>query len=597
MSKINRPAMQKEKFELKSFNKILKYCKPYLPAIIISIICAITGAVTTILGPEKIGDLMDEITNGIVNGVDMNAFIAIVIFLVCLYGIGAIFNYAQQFIMAIVTQKASKRLRSDIDKKINKLPLAYFDKTTRGDILSRVTNDVDTISQTLGSSIANLVSSLVLFVGVTVMMFVTNWLLALVTIGTSIIGIIFMMLIIKKSQKHFIKKQEYLGELNGHIEEVYTNFEVVKSYNAINNEKQKFDNHNKNLYNAGWKADFLSGLMMPIMSFVGNLAYLLIFVVGIAIILGGGTAVTLGTLMSFVIYAKLFTQPLTTFAQSMTSIQQASAASGRVFDILEQEELENEDNKTTVLSPADIQGNVEFKNVNFSYNKDVPVINNFSIKINAGDKVAIVGPTGAGKTTLVNLLMRFYEMDSGDILIDNVSIKDLSRENVHALFGMILQDTWLSSGTLRENLAYNSPNITDEKLDEVCANVGLTHFIKTLPKGYDTYLADANNLSEGQKQQITIARAMLKNSPMIILDEATSNVDTRTELVIQNAMDKLTQNRTSFVIAHRLSTIKNADVILVLQHGDIVEYGNHSSLLEKNGVYAELYDSQFQQPA
>ena len=596
MARMNRPQMSagKEKFDLKAFNKILKYCKPYLPAIIVSIVCAIIGAVTTILGPEKIGDLMNEITNGIVNGVDMKAFISIVIFLICLYGIGAIFNYGQQFIMAIVTQKASKRLRTDIDKKINKLPLSYFDRTTRGDVISRVTNDVDTISQTLGSSIANLVSSLVLFVGVTVMMFITNWLLALVTIGTSVLGLICMSFIVLKSQKHFIKRQEYLGALNGHIEEVYTNYEVVKTYNATNNEKAKFDKHNQNLYSAGWKADFLSGLMMPIMSFVGNLAYVLIFIVGVAIIINGGTAVTLGTLMSFVIYAKLFTQPLTTFAQSMTSVQQASAAGGRVFEILEQEEVEEESHKTAYLSPKDVKGDVEFRNVNFSYIKGKTIIKDFSVKVKAGQKVAIVGPTGAGKTTIVNLLMRFYEMNGGDILIDGTSIKDLKKENVRDLFDMILQDTWLLRGTLRENLAYNTQNVTDEKLDTVCASVGLTHFVKTLPNGYDTYLGDTSNLSEGQKQQITIARAMLKDSPLLILDEATSNVDTRTELVIQKAMDELTEDRTSFVIAHRLSTIKNADIILVMKNGDIIEQGNHETLLAEDGFYAELYKSQFE---
>lgn len=586
---------KKEKFSFNAFKKILVYCKPYLPAIIVSIIFVIIGAVTTIIGPDKIGDLMDEITKGIVNGVDMPAFLTIVAFLVALYAIGAIFNYGQQYIMAIVTQKASKRLRSDINNKISALPLAYFDKTTKGDILSRMTNDVDTISQTLGSSIANLVSSIVLFVGVTIMMFVTNWLLALVTIGTSVIGFAFTGLIIKKSQKHFIKKQQHLGALNGHIEEIYTNFEVVKSYNATDNEKQNFDKFNEDLYGASWKADFMSGLMMPIMHFVGNLSYLLIFVVGISIILGGGTTVTLGTLMAFVIYGKLFTQPLTTFAQSMTSIQQASAAGERVFEILEEQEQKSEDDKTEVLNPETICGEVEFKDVCFSYKSGTPIIKNFSVKLAPGQKVAIVGPTGAGKTTIVNLLMRFYEIDSGDILIDGVSIKSLKRENVRNLFDMILQDTWLFGGTIRENLVFNTHGVSDKRLDEVCQSVGLLHYIKTLPNGYDSLLGDDSSISAGQKQQLTIARAMLRNSPLLILDEATSNVDTRTELVIQNAMDLLTKNRTSFVIAHRLSTIKNADVILVMKDGNIIEQGNHKQLLALNGFYADLYNSQFEQ--
>ena len=449
-------------------------------------------------------------------------------------------------------------------------------------------------SQTLGSSIANLVSSVVLFVGVTIMMFVTNWLLALVTIVTSVIGFLGTGIIVKKSQKHFIKKQQHLGALNGHIEEIYTNFEIVKSYNATNKERQKFDKFNQDLYGASWKADFMSGLMMPIMHFVGNLSYLLIFVVGVSIILGGGTTVTLGTLMAFVIYAKLFTQPLTTFAQSMTSIQQASASGERVFDILEETEVHSEDDKIQILNPETVKGEIEFKNVCFSYKKGTPIINDFSVKIKPGQKVAIVGPTGAGKTTLVNLLMRFYEIDNGDILIDGISIKALKRENVRSLFDMILQDTWLFGGTIRENLVFNTKDVSEEKLDEVCKCVGLLHYIKTLPKGYDEVLGDDSSISAGQKQQLTIARAMLRNSPLLILDEATSNVDTRTELVIQNAMDLLTKNRTSFVIAHRLSTIKNADIILVIKNGNIIEQGNHNQLLELNGFYAELYNSQFE---
>jgi len=586
-----RNLKQKEKINIQGFKKILTYAKSYLPAIIISLICAIIGTITTIIGPDKVSELVNIITDGIVFGVDISAFVKIAIFLICLYSIGAIFNYLQQYIMATVAQKTSKNLRTDIDKKVNKLPLCYFDNTTTGDILSRVTNDVDTISQTLGSSIANLVSSAVLFIGVIIMMFKTNWILTLVTIGSSIIGFLSMMLILKKSQKYFNKRQAYLGDMNGHVEEIYSNYKVVKSYNALKDERQKFAQHNSNIYNVTWRAQFLSGLMQPIMNFVGDLSYVLIFVVGVSIILSGGTGVTIGTLIAFIIYAKLFSQPLRTFAQSLSSIQQASAAAERVFDILEQPELANESDKTQKLET--VKGNVEFKHVKFGYKPDKSIIHDFSAKLKAGQKVAIVGPTGAGKTTLVNLLMRFYEVDDGDILIDGVSIKDLTRENVHDLFDMILQDTWLFNGTVRENLVYNKENVPDEKLDEVCAAVGLSHFIKTLPDGYDTVLSDVTSLSAGQKQQLTIARAMIKDSPLLILDEATSNVDTRTESVIQEAMDNLTKGRTSFVIAHRLSTIKNADVILVMRDGDIVEHGNHEQLLAQNGFYADLYNSQF----
>lgn len=677
---------KKEKFDFKSFKKILSYCKPYLPAIIVSIFCAVVGAVATIIGPDKISELVTIITDGIVTGIDMTAFVKIAVFLIVLYLAGSVFNYAQQFIMAIVTQNTSKSLRTDINKKINKLPLAYFDTTTKGDILSRVTNDVDTISQTLGSSIANLISSAVLFVGVVFMMFKTNWILALVTIASSLLGFVCMSFILKKSQKYFNLRQEYVGELNGHIEEIYSNLEVVKSYNAKNNEASTFAKNNQNIYKTTWKAQFMSGLMMPIMNFVGNLSYVLIFVVGVSIIANGGAGVTLGTLMAFIIYAKLFSQPLTSFAQNLNSVQQASAAGKRVFDMLEQPEILDETNKKAKIDVENVAGNVEFRNVRFGYTKDKVIINNFSAKLKAGQKVAIVGPTGAGKTTMVNLLMRFYELNEpvlvldgkltdckifdngksiklqvdndnmleingvkskfccknlklpqnklikfdqnfnmlvddnkidykieiltgneienvknhnfaiayyGDIFIDSVPIKSLKRENIHDLFDMILQDTWLFSGTIRENLIYNTPNVTDKKLDEVCTAVGLGHFIKTLPKGYDTVLDDVNSLSEGQKQQLTIARAMIKDSPLLILDEATSNVDTRTEQIIQSAMDKLTKDRTSFVIAHRLSTIKNADIILVMRDGDIIEHGTHEQLLAQNGFYADLYNSQF----
>ncbi len=589
-----RPPMnlKKEKLNIKGLKKILLYCKKYFVPILVGVICAIVGTITTIIGPEKISDLMNLITNGIISGVNLSEVFKIGIFLVSLYLIGAVFSYMQQFIISTVSQRISKKLRSDISEKINRLPLSYFDKTTKGDILSRVTNDVDTISQTLGSSTASIISAIVLFVGVTFKMFFTNWLLALVTIGTSFLSFLFMGIVTSKSQKYFIKRQQYFGDMTGHVEEVYSSINTVRSYNAIDNEKSRFAKHNNNLYSVAWKAQFLSGTMGPMMGFIGSLTNVLIIIIGISIILGGGSAVTIGTLMAFIIYARLFSQPLTTIAQGLNSIQQASAASGRVFEMLDATEVSNEDNKIRKIK--NVKGNVEFKNVKFGYVSDKVVIKNFSASIKAGQKVAIVGPTGAGKTTLVNLLMRFYEIDDGDILIDNVSIKDIKREHLRDLFDMILQDTWLFNGTLRENLVYNKKNVSDKKLNKVCKAVGLSHFVATLENGYDTVIGDASALSEGQKQQITIARAMIKNSPLLILDEATSNVDTRTELQIQNAMDELTKNRTSFVIAHRLSTIKNADVILVLKEGDIVEQGNHKQLLMQNGFYTELYNSQFE---
>lgn len=681
----------KEKTDMKSIKKLFSYCKPYLPSIIIALLLAVASAVTTIFGPYKISELMNHITNGIwqVAGVDMSAFVEVVIFLICLYAGGAVANYIQQLIMAEVTQRTAKRLRTDINQKINKLPLNYFDTTTRGDLLSTVTNDVDTISQTFGSTISNLVNAITSFVGVLIMMFTVNWILALVTIGTSIFGFVLMFLIVGKSQKYFNQRQENIGELNGHVEEIYTNHSVVKSYTAEDNAKQKFDEINKKLYKNNWKSQALSGLMQPIMGFAGNLSYAAIFIVGVALIFGGSSMVDFGTIISFTMYARLFSHPLTTIAQSMNSIQQTSAAAKRVFALLEQEELVDESQKKTKLKASKVVGNVEFRNVRFGYLKEKTIIKNFSANLKAGQKIAIVGPTGAGKTTIVNLLMRFYELRQprliidgkitnhkvfdngksakimidkdnklivngentnfvlencdglpknktlkfdqdfklisnkklvdyqvdvvtgnnidtpenynfgiayfGDIFIDGTPTKSMKREEIHDLFDMILQDTWLFDGTIRENLVYNNKNVSDEKLDEVCSAVGLKHFIGTLKDGYDTHLDSSLGLSEGQKQQLTIARAMIKDSPLLILDEATSSVDTRTELVIQKAMDKLTKGRTSFVIAHRLSTIKNSDIIIVLKDGDIVEQGNHKKLLEKNGFYAELYNSQFAQ--
>lgn len=584
----------KEKADFKALGKLLKYCKSYVVAILVALFFAMVAAITSIIGPNKINDLMNVIESGIqsIDGISMPDFLKICYFLISIYILGAIVNYCQQFIMADVTQKTSKRLRSDINKKINQLPLSYFDTTTRGDILSRITNDVDTISQTLSSTIANLVNAITLFIGVIIMMFVVNWELALVTIASSIIGFILVFFILTFSQKYFNKRQKNLGDMNGHIEEIYSNHHVVKSYNGESKAIEQFDVINKELYRNNYKSQFLSGLMQPIMNFSGNLSYASIFIVGVFLILNGNSNVGFGTIISFTIYARLFSQPLSTFAQSLTSIQQASAASRRVFEMLEAPNLEDESKKNKKLE--EVKGDVEFKNVQFGYHKDNLIIKNFSIELKRGQKVAIVGPTGAGKTTIVNLLMRFYEVTSEDILIDGVSIQEMKREEVHNLFDMILQDTWLFHGSVRENLVYNKENVTNETLDMVCKAVGLQHFIQTLPNGYDTILDDSINISEGQKQQLTIARAMIKDAPLLILDEATSSVDTRTEIVIQNAMDQLTVGRTSFVIAHRLSTIKNADIILVMNKGDIIEQGTHEQLLAKKGFYAELYNSQFE---
>ena len=582
-----------EKTDFGAMKKMLVYCKRYLFAVIIALVFAAGGAYATIIGPENISDLTNEILNGLIAGINMDEVKKIAVKLLVIYIAGALLSYGQQFITATVTQHASRRLRNDIDRKINCLPLRFFDTSTKGDILSRVTNDVDTISQTLAQSTANLLGAVVLLVGVMIKMFGSSVILSLVTIAVAMLGFMSMGMIMKKSQVYFNRKQADLGTLNGQIEEVYTNHNIVQSFGGKKEESEKFTKINDKLYDDNWRSQFFSGLMMPIMGFVGNLSYVLIFAVGIALIIKEKGGMTFGMISAFLIYSRLFQQPLGTFAQSMTSIPQASAASKRVFEILEAEELTDESQKSTRLDPDKVRGDVSFSHIKFGYLPDKTIIHDFSAELKAGQKVAIVGPTGAGKTTMVNLLMRFYEPDEGDIRIDGVSTKEITRENVHELFDMILQDTWLFGGTIRENLVYNKEGVTDAELDKVCKAVGLKHFIETLEKGYDTELSDALSLSEGQKQQLTIARAMLKDAPLLILDEATSSVDTRTELVIQRAMDELTKDRTSFVIAHRLSTIKNADIILVMRDGDIIEQGSHKELLEAGGFYAELYNSQF----
>ncbi len=588
-----RPNMKFEKNKYKfgdSWGKLIRYCKPYLPATIIAIIFAIGGTVFTILGPNKLSDMTELIEAGLFGAIDLKAISTIAFTLIAFYASSLILSYMQSFIMATVTQRVSNRMRGDISKKINKLPLKYFDKTSYGDILSRVTNDVDTIGQTLNHSIGNLVAAITLFFGSIIMMFVTNWIMALVAIISSLIGFSFMGIIISHSQKYYIQQQELLGDINGHIEEVYSGHNVVKVYNAEKSLYNKFNKINKGLYTTSWKSQFMSSLMMPLMSFVGNFGFVAVCVAGAVLTMKG--VIGFEVIVAFMIYVRLFTQPLNTFAQSLSSLQSAGAASYRVFEFLTEQELEDEGYKTKTL--ANVKGDIEFKNVRFGYSEDKIIIKDFSAKAKVGQKIAIVGPTGAGKTTMVNLLMRFYETNSGDILIDGVKIKDLTRENVHKLFCMVLQDTWLFEGTIKENIVYNNSDVTDQQVIDACKSVGIHHFIQTLPNGYDTVLNEEANISAGQRQLITIARAMVTNAPMLILDEATSNVDTRTEILIQNAMDKLMVNRTSIIIAHRLSTIKNADLILVMKNGDIIESGNHETLLNKKGFYSELYNSQFE---
>ena len=548
------------------------------------------GSVFNIVGPELLSQITDFITEGLMTSIDLDAVVNIATILAFLYGLGFIFNYIQGYIMATVTQRVSKKLRSEISTKINRLPLKYFDSTSTGDVLSRVTNDVDMIGQTMNQSLSTLVSAITMFVGSLIMMFYTNWIMALSAVLSTILGFVLMTFIISKSQKYFAQQQKELGRLNGHIEEIYTGHHVVKVYNGEKEAKETFHEINTRLYNSAWKSQFMSGLMMPLMMFVGNFGYVVVCLVGAVLAVNG--SISFGVIVAFMIYIRLFTQPLAQLAQAATNLQSTTAASERVFEFLGEEELANEGGKTLRLESA--KGDVEFKHVNFGYNRDNMVIKDFSTKANAGQKVAIVGPTGAGKTTLINLLMRFYEVNGGEILIDGVPTSNLTRQNIHELFCMVLQDTWLFEGTIRENIVYSRKGVSNEQVEEACKAVGLHHFIETLPNGYDTVLDDKANLSAGQKQLITIARAMVEDAPLLILDEATSSVDTRTELLIQEAMDKLTVGKTSFVIAHRLSTIKNADLILVMKDGDIIESGKHQELLLKNGFYADLYNSQFE---
>ena len=660
----NEMQYEKAKDFKKSIKRTLKELKPFKILVIISLILSALSSILSLFAPDKLKELTDTITEGLVvnqenikelneqiaknfqNGIpqeitidnttisiiDQQQYIektknltkdtnvnelykkiqelpesiktvispkmniekikTITIFLVILYVISAIFNLFEGLVMSIVSNKFAKDLRAKITKKINKLPLKYFDKHQTGDILSRVTNDVDTIGQTMNQSLGTLVSAITLFIGTIIMMFITNWIMAITAIVSSILGFTLMMIVMTKSQKYFNEKQKKLGQLNAHIEEIYTGINVVRISNAREYTKKEFDKLNKQLKTSNQKSQFLSGLMPPMMSFIGNFGYVAVCIVGALLTINN--KITFGVIVAFMTYVRMFTSPLTQIAQAMTSLQSTAAAGERVFEFIDEQEMQKENPKHK-LDKKEVKGNIEFQDVVFTYDgNDKPTINNFSAKIKPGQKVAIVGPTGAGKTTIVNLLMRFYEINSGTIKIDNIDTKELSRQNVHELFTMVLQDTWLFEGTIKENIIYNRKNIKDKQIKEVCEEVGIDHFIKTLPEGYNSKVTDNDDISSGQKQLITIARAMIENSPFLILDEATSNVDTRTEELVQTAMDKLTKGKTSFIIAHRLSTIKNADLILVMKDGNIIETGNHEQLINKKGFYEKLYNSQFE---
>lgn len=542
---------------------------------------------------SKIDTMPDNIRKILEPFMDLDKIKQIALLLVIIYLLSALFNYIESISMTVVSNNFAKELRSRISVKINKLPLSYFDTHSIGDTLSRVTNDVDTIASSMNQSLSSLVSAITLFIGTVIMMFSTNWIMAITAIVSSLIGFIFMFMVLGKSQKYFVQKQIELGRLNGHIEEIYSGLNVVKAYNGKKQSDEKFDKLNKNMYEANRKSQFLSGLMMPMMNFIGNFGYVAVCIVGA--LLTVNNQISFGVIVAFITYVRLFTSPLSQIAQATTSLQSAAAASERVFEFIDEKEMSNQNEIVKSLDKNNVKGQIEFKNVVFKYEgNDNPTIKNFSVKVKPGQKIAIVGPTGAGKTTMVNLLMKFYDIDSGDILIDGTSIKELTRENIHQLFTMVLQDTWLFNGTVAENIIYNRENVRIDKVKEVCKIVGLDHFIKTLPNSYDTILSDNDSVSSGQRQLLTIARGMIESSPFLILDEATSNVDTRTEELVQIAMDKLTEGKTSFIIAHRLSTIKNADLILVMKDGNIIEQGNHQELMKKNGFYADLYNSQFE---
>ena len=573
--------------------RLFKKLGSYKVPIAIAFIFSIVGSIISIVAPNKLSEITDTITAGMIGNIDLNKIKSIAITLSVMYIIVAILTFAEGIIMATISNKFAKKLRGNISVKINKLPLKYYDKHSVGDILSRITNDVDTIAQMMNQSLGTLIANITLFIGSIIMMFYTNWIMALTAILSSLLGFVLMFLILGKSQKYFVERQEQLGKINGHIEEVYSGLNLVKIYNGQKIVNDKFDELNEKVYEANRKSQFLSGIMPPLMNFVGNFGYVAVCVVGA--MLAKNDVITFGVIVAFMTYVRLFTNPLSQIAQSMTSLQSTAAAAERVFEFMDEKEMPDENEITKILPREQAKGNIEFDNIVFQYdNNPKPTITGFTAKAKPGQKIAIVGPTGAGKTTMVNLLMKFYDVTSGDIKIDNISTKELKRSNVHDLFTMVLQDTWLFEGTVRENIVYNTKNVTDEQIMNVCKEVGLVHYIETLPNGLDYKITENDEISAGEKQLITIARGMLQNAPFLILDEATSNVDTRTEELVQKAMDKLTKGKTAFIIAHRLSTIKNADLILVMKDGNIIEQGNHDELMRKNGFYADLYKSQFE---
>ena len=576
-----------------TWKKLLVYCRSYYVPILIAVLCAAAGTIFTLVGPDQLSDLTKVITNGLLGAIDMEEVSRIGFLLVTLYVCGAVLNFTQHFIMTTISQRVSRRMRSQICVKINRLPMSFYGRTSNGDILSRVTNDVDMISQSLNQSIGMLVSAITLFVGSLIMMLVTNVIMAVTAVAAVFLGFLLMSLITGHSQKYFSRQQRHLGELNGQIEEIYSGHTVVKAYNGEEEAGKKFEEMNGKLKQSAFRAQCLAGMMQPLMIFIGNLGYVAVCVMGAVLTMNH--QIGFEVIVAFMMYVRFFTQPLSQIAQAVQSLQSGAAAGERVFEFLEAEEMQEESGKNAHLDR--VRGEVEFDHVKFGYTDDKVIIHDFSAHALPGQKIAIVGPTGAGKTTLVNLLMRFYELQGGEIRIDGVPTSALRREEVHSQFCMVLQDTWLFEGTIRENLVYCTPEVPEGRMEEACRAVGLDHFIHTLPRGYDTPLNDQLNLSQGQKQQLTIARAMIADKPMLILDEATSSVDTRTEQQIQSAMDALMKGRTSFVIAHRLSTIKNADLILVLKDGDVIESGTHQELLDRNGFYAGLYNSQFEQSA
>ena len=579
----------------KAIPRLTEYMRSQLGLIITAIVLEALSAVLTIICPDKVGEIATIMSDGLLTGIDISAIARVGAFLAAIYVASALFGFIQHYIMAVVTLKMSYRMRGELSEKINRVPQAYINGASQGDILSRITNDVSTLQQGLTNSLPTIISAATQFVGCLIMMFVTEWRLALISLGVTLVGMVLTVLIMSRSQKYFAARQTSLGELNGYVEEMYSGHSVVRISRAGRKVGEHFDGLNAAVYDANWRSQFLSGIMQPLMNIIGNIAYVAVCVFGSVLAMNG--TIRFGVIVSFILYVRLFTSPLTQMAQGLTNMQTASASAHRIFDFLEADEMPDESGKTKQLT--EVKGSVTFDHVRFSYpdNPDRVIISDFSAQVKPGQKVAIVGPTGAGKTTMVNLLMRFFDTDSGKITIDGIPISDLRRENVHSLFGMVLQDTWLFEGTVRENLVYNMEGITDERLNTVLAACGLDRFVRSLPDGLDTVLSESTSVSAGQKQLLTIARAMLQNAPMLILDEATSSVDTRTELIIQRAMDSLTKGRTSFVIAHRLSTIKNADLILVMKDGDVIESGTHDSLMAADGFYAGLYNSQFAKAA